>query len=155
MGSTIHSMEVILLKDVAKVGRQFDIVTVADGYALNFLIPRKLAQAATPAARAAAASRKHKADADKQKYDSEIEKCVSQINGKIVTVHERANEKGHLFASLHPEKIIVALYDQLGVTVPVGCVHLSEPIKTTGDISITVGAGNTKGTLIVRVIPTE
>lgn len=148
-------MEVILLKDVAKVGKRFDIVTVADGYALNCLIPRGLAQAATPAARAATLSRKREADANKQKHEGEIEKCISQIDGKTVTIHERANEQGHLFASLHPEKIAGAVYDQLGVTIPAECVQPAEPIKTTGDISVVIGAGKTKGTLIVRVVAAE
>lgn len=144
-------MEIILLKDVAKVGRRFDIVTVADGYALHSLIPKGLAQAATPAARAMIAAQKAKLSEQKTLHESEVAHCIEKINGKTVTVTEKVNEKGHLFGALHIERISSCAYDQLGVAIPPECIHLDKPIKEVGDTPVKVGIGNTLGTITVRV----
>ncbi len=144
-------MEVILLKDVAKVGRRFDIVTVADGYALHCLIPQGLAQAATPAAYAMAARRKAELSEKKDMHEEQVAHCVAKIDGKTVTVIEKVNEQGHLFGALHKERIASAAYDQLGVEIPPDCMYLEAPIKEVGDTPIKVGIGKIVGTIIVRV----
>lgn len=145
-------MEVILLKDVAKVGKRFEIVTVADGYALNCLIPQGLAQAATPAARATVASKKAVATEQKAMHDEQVAHCIAKINGKVVTVTEKVNEQGHLFGALHKERIASCAYDQLGVEIPPDCIHLEHPIKEVGDTDVKVGVGDITGTITVRVV---
>lgn len=144
-------MEVILLKDVAKVGRRFDIVTVADGFAIHCLIPQGLAQAATPAARALVLSQKAKLSQEKNAQQAQLAKCIAGINGKTVVMQEKANEQGHLFGSLHVERIASAIYDQLGVSIPPDCIRLEHPIKEIGETVITLGAGETTGTCTLKV----
>ncbi len=144
-------MEVILLKDVAKVGKRYDIVTVSDGFALNCLIPKGSAQAATPAARAKIQALKTQASAQKEALDAELAKSVAQLDGKSITMKEKANEQGGLFGSLHPERIASAVYDQLGVTITPDQIHSDEPIKTLGTTSITIGSGAHTGTLTLTV----
>jgi large subunit ribosomal protein L9 len=144
-------MEVILLKDVAKVGKRYDIVTVADGYALHCLIPQGLAQAATPAARAMHTAQRAKESAQKGAHDAENAKNISTVDGKTVTIKEKANEQGHLFGSLHIERIVSAMYDQLGVTIPNDCITLPHPIKETGEFSLKLSSGTATGALSLHV----
>ena len=144
-------MEVILLKDVAKVGKRFDIVTVADGHALHFLIPQGLAQAATPAARAMRAAQQAKASERKGEHDAAIAKSIGEVNGKMVTLSEKANEQGHLFASLHVEKIVSVLYDQLGATIPLEYIRLEHPIKEIGKHEIPLLSGEVHGSVTLNI----
>lgn len=146
-------MEVILLKDVKKVGKRFDIVTVADGYALHCLIPQGLAQAATPAARAMITAQKAKSSEHKAQHEGEIAENIAKVDGKTVVIQEKVNEHGHLFGSLHVERIVSALYDQLGATIPQECIQLAHPIKEAGDTQVAVAVGTTKGTVTVRIEP--
>jgi len=148
-------MQIILLKDVSKVGQKFDVVTVSEGYALNFLIPRGLAKAATPAALKEIEMRKGKIEAEHKAHEEELQKEVVAIDGKSVTLHVKANEQGHLFASLHEGEIASAVYDQLGVCIPEGLVELPEPIKTTGSHEVVVEGGGKKGKITVIVASTE
>lgn len=144
-------MEVVLLKDVPKVGKRFDIITVADGYALHCLIPQGLAQAATPATRAMVAQRKAELSEKKVMHEEQVAHCVQKIDGKTVTITEKVNDQGHLFGALHKERIASCAYDQLGVEIPPDCMHLEHPIKEVGDTKIKVGVGNIMGTITVRV----
>ncbi len=148
-------MQIILLKDVAKVGQKFDVVTVSEGYALNFLIPRGLAKAATATALKEIEMRKGKIEAEHKAHDEELQKEVLAVSGKTITLHVKANEQGHLFAALHESEIASAVYDQLGVCIPEGLVELPEPIKNTGSYEVTLEGGGKKGVVTVQVESTE
>ncbi|MCR4274803.1 MAG: 50S ribosomal protein L9 [Candidatus Campbellbacteria bacterium] len=144
-------MEVILLKDVAKVGKKFDIVSVSEGYAINFLIPQGCARAATASSRKSIELQKAKLGAQHRAHDEALEKDITAIDGKKVVLKEKVNEKGHLFGSLHPDKVVEALYNQLGVSIPVECLMLEEPLKKAGDTEVVLQSGKTKATLIVSI----
>lgn len=143
-------MEVILLKDVPKVGRRNEVVTVSEGYAINFLIPRGLAKAATAGAKRELETRKdkleHEADEDRKKVSAGIK----EINSKTVTLHGKANEQGHLFAALHADKVAEAVYAQLGVCLPES-VFVLDPIKNLGTYDVPLVGADTKGSVTLLV----
>ncbi len=144
-------MEVILLKDVAKVGKKFDIVHVSEGYAINFLIPKGFAQAATPSARKSIETQKARLGAHHRAHDEALEQDIASLEGKKISLVEKVNDKGHLFGSLHPEKVVEAIYNQLGVSIPQDCLMLDEPIKNAGDTPVVLQSGKTKATLTVSI----
>src|SRR3989344_1807070 len=90
-------MKVILTKDVKGVGRAHAEVAAADGYALNYLIPKKLAVAATPAAKQEAEMRR-KQVGDRAALDTALlaQNIASLVEARIV-IKVKANEKGHLY----------------------------------------------------------
>lgn len=144
-------MDVILQKDVPKIGKKHDICTVSDGYARNFLIPRKLAIPATKD-KVAQIQEKQAAREEQQKLKHELlEKNIAELHGKVVTVSAKANEKGHLFSSIHAPNIIDALGEQLHIECAPEHIELPEPIKEVGEHHLTARAGEHKAQFTVVV----
>ncbi|QQR82605.1 50S ribosomal protein L9 [Candidatus Campbellbacteria bacterium] len=144
-------MEIILLKDVAKVGKKLDIVHVSEGYAINFLIPKGLARAATASARKAVETQKATIGAQHRAHDEALERDIMALNGAKITLTEKVNAKGHLFGSLHPERILDEIRAQLGISIPKECLMVKEPIKTAGDNEVSLQSGKAQATLIVSI----
>jgi large subunit ribosomal protein L9 len=144
-------MDIILLTDVAKVGKKFDVVSVSEGYAINFLIPRGLAQAATPSARKSLAEHRSREAAQEHAHASALARDIAAVDGKKVTLKERVNEHGHLFGALHADAITDAVYNQLGVTLPKEALVSFEPIKTAGEIKLPIAAAGARGTLTLSI----
>lgn len=139
-------MEVIMLKDVAKVGRKHEIVTVSEGYAINYLIPKRLAKAATAGAKKELELRKGKQSAVRDQETKNVAEGIKAVDGKSVTMHAKANEKGHLFAALHADKVNAAVYDQLGVCLP-DAVFGDHTLKEIGTFEIPIEGEGVKGVL--------
>ncbi len=148
-------MQIILLKDVPKVGKRAEVVTVSEGYALNCLIPKGLARAATHSALRELEAQKTRMASEQAASDAELKALVTASNGKTLTLHVRANEQGHLFAALHASDIASALYDQLGISIPETAVVLAEPFKAVGkhDIGIEGGGAKAKLHLVIEPLP--
>lgn len=133
-------MQVILLTDVKKVGQRGSVVSVADGYALNVLIPQKKAVPATPEN-----LKKHEkgvADA-KLKADTsatQAREMLSKIDGKTLTIVAKAGPTGTLFKSLHAEDIVAEIKKQWGVDLPTSAVILDHPIKQSGSCRVSIRA---------------
>lgn len=144
-------MQIILLKDVPKVGSRGQVVTVSEGYALNFLIPKGLARAATPSAVREIEMVACRERAAKEAQDVQLKEGVESVNGKTVTLHAKANEQGHLFAALRDEDISSAIYDQHGILFPKSAIALPEPVKVVGDIVVNIIGGGAKSAITVRV----
>ncbi len=145
-------MKIILLKDVRKLGKKFEIKDVADGFALNSLIPQKLAIVAT-------ADNVKRIDLEKKKHEAEAKvhedllmKNLAQIDGKEARIVAKADEKGHLFASIHADQIIAALKASTHAEVAPEHLDLEKPIKSTGKHTLSVAVGSKKAsfTLIVE-----
>jgi len=98
-------MKIILLKDIPKVGRKYDIKNVADGYALNLLIPRGLAQIATPQTEKNIEAMKAKDLVEKKVQGELLVKNLEVLKDLVINMKEKANEKGHLFAGVTKEKL--------------------------------------------------
>lgn len=126
-------MKVILLKDVRGVGSVRDIKDVADGYAINFLFPRKFAEPATEEKVRQMERHKEAHEADLQKAEEDLTKKVQSLNGKTVAIQSRATEKGGLFKAVGTGDVARAIREQHSLEIPEAAVSVREPIKTVGE----------------------
>lgn len=130
-------MKVILIKDVAKVGRAYEIKEVADGYASNFLIARGLGLSATPAT-IRRLELEHK-KAQRKTLSSNIPPQTK------ITIAAKANDMGHLFAGIHEQAIAAALKSQAQIDLPASAIQLDEPVRTIGEFVIKVQTNQMSG----------
>jgi large subunit ribosomal protein L9 len=133
-------MKIILIKDVQKVGRKFDIKDISDGYALNFLIPRGLAIVATPQAIAKINLEKEKLNTEEKIQEELLVKNLGTIKGLKLTLKEKANEKGHLFAGVTREVLAAEILKNTRLNLDVEFIKLDKPIKELGEHKVTVEA---------------
>lgn len=131
-------MKVILLQDIKGSGKRDDIITVSDGYARNFLFPKKLAVEATPGA-SREIERKRAAEAAREaERRAEAEKKAAQLKGKTITMAVKCGEKGRLYGSITTAEIAEQLEKQHGVKVDKKKIDLADPIRAVGDVNVTV-----------------
>ncbi len=144
-------MKVILVKDVKGMGRAHEEVAVADGYALNYMIPQKLAIAATPIARMEAETRR-KQVVDRSALDAALlnENVAALAEARIV-ITVKANEKGHLYDAVDEEDIIAAAKEQAHIDLSEGVIKLEKPIKELGTFDIPVATIDTFGKFTITV----
>ena len=135
-------MKIILIKDVKKIGKKYDIKEVADGFAINMLIPNGSAIPATQANVNMIEVRKKGAMLETAKNEAELQKALNEIKGITVEITGKVNDKGHLFAGIHKEEIIDTVKKQKGVSLSAEHVVLEKPIKEVGEHAITVKVGD-------------
>jgi large subunit ribosomal protein L9 len=125
-------MKVILLQDVKGSGKKGDLINAADGYARNYLIPKKLAMEAT----AGAVNNKKVQDAAKAHHAQvELDQAIANkenLTGKTVTVTAKAGKEGKLFGSVTAKEIAAAVTAQYKVDVDKRKVGLDGEIKAFG-----------------------
>ena len=131
-------MKVILADDVEKLGRKGDVVTVADGYARNYLVPKGLALAATKGslrqAEMMARARREKEQRDKEAAAAR----VASLGASPVYISARAGEGGRLFGSVTNSDVARAIQEQLGEQVDRRQVRLDDPIRSLGTHQVEV-----------------
>jgi large subunit ribosomal protein L9 len=130
-------MEVILREEIGKLGRRGDVVKVASGYARNYLLPNRLAVAATEGNKKIVEQERQahlRRDAKESADAGELGKLLGSAE---VTITQKAGENDQLFGSVTATDISVALEKQ-GYTIDRRKVHLEEPIKTLGDFKVSV-----------------
>jgi large subunit ribosomal protein L9 len=130
-------MKVILLEDVSKVGRRGEVRDVSDGYARNFLIPKKLALGATAGNLKNLDHIKKQANAKADRAKSDAEGVRAQIEALAYEERRQASEEGKLFGSVTSQDLVDFLAKH-GVKVERRRVQLDEPIKTLGETSVPV-----------------
>jgi large subunit ribosomal protein L9 len=130
-------MNVILREDIAGVGRRGDIVTVADGHARNYLLPRGLALVATNGAINQANAMRRARDL-REANDREAARTVAEaLTARAFTVKAKSGNEGRLFGSVTTADIAAALAAQAGVTLDRKKI-VAQPIRTTGSHSALV-----------------
>src|SRR3989338_4041770 len=137
-------MKVIFLKDVPRVGKKYDVKDVNDGYATNFLLPRKLAITATPKALAELETRKKEIAIEREVQESLLLKNLEEIKGKTVTIKGKANELGHLFSAIHKKEILEAMSEQHHAEISEEFIVLEKPIKAVGEFEIPISIRDKK-----------
>jgi len=137
-------MKVILLKDVVKIGRKYDVKDVSPGHASNFLIPRGLAEIATESNMKKVATIRAQDEVEHKIKEDLLLKNIADIEGVHVEVTEKANDKGHLFAGLHKEEIAKLIQKQTRLQILPTHIVLDKPIKTVGEHQIEVEVQNKK-----------
>ena len=125
-------MKIILLKDVAKVGKKFDVKDISEGYAHNLLIPRGLAIAATPDALKRIDLERARDEGERKVRHELLVKNLTELDGVTITMLEKANEKGHLFAGIHKAEIIPEIQKQTRLQIDAEHMVLDKPIKEVG-----------------------
>ena len=135
-------MKIILIKDVKKIGKKYEIKDVADGYALNMLIPGKMAIPATPGNVNMIEAKKKVDMVENAKTEAEMQKALNEIKGISIEIIGKVNEKGHLFAGIHKEQISEEVRKQKGVNITTEHLILEKPIKEVGEHAITVKINN-------------
>src|SRR3989344_5259299 len=130
-------MKVIFLNDVPGVGKRYDIKTVSDGYAANFLFPKNLALMANPQSLSKVKKMK-KEWSDKQKVSEEkINASLTKLESFVLKIKEKANEAGHLFAGIDEKRIAELLFKE-GIQFPVNSIKIDHPIKALGEFEVSV-----------------
>ena len=131
-------MKVILLQDIKGTGKKDQILEISDGYARNFLLPRKLAREATSEALNSIEKSK---SADKHREEvkkAEAEKLAREIKGKVVQLSVRGGDNGKIYGSVTNDQISTAIKQQLGADIDKRKVEIEEPIKTAGQHFVTL-----------------
>jgi len=126
-------MKVILLKDVRGVGQHGEIKNVADGYAINKLLPFKLAEPATEEKMRQYEKNKAAHEAEAVKLEEQQSNKIKSLHGKKVTISAKATEKGGLFKAIAEKDIAKAILAQLSLEIPLESIGIQEPIKTVGE----------------------
>lgn len=130
-------MKIILQENLEKVGTRGQVVDVADGYARNYLLPRKLALAATPGnLKQLERIRARLAKIEAQEH-SQAQEIASVISNAVVTLSRKAGQTDQLFGSVTAADIAESLAEQ-GFTVDKRKVVLGEPIKVVGEYQVPV-----------------
>ncbi len=133
-------MKVILQKDVKDVGRVGDMVNVSEGFARNFLFPRKLASEATEKRMKEWEHLKRVADTKKKKAVVERQALLNKVNGQTVKFKLAAGENDKLFGTVTTNDISKEL-EKAGHSVDKRDIHLEEPIKVLGQHKAIVRMG--------------
>jgi large subunit ribosomal protein L9 len=131
-------MKIILIKDIKKVGRKFEVKDVADGYAINSLIPSGAALPATPGNIKSVEVRKAKDTLLKKEFATALEYAVSKLKDGKLQISGKVNEKGHLFAGIHKEQIIQDFKNETSVELPAEAFELDKPLKEVGEHEVSL-----------------
>ena len=145
-------MKVLLLKDVAKVGQHGTLKEVADGYALNFLIPRGLAVQATPEKVAAHMAAQKREGEARDMQNKMIVEALQSLKGIRIEIKVRATEKGGLFKSITSGDIVKTIQEQRKVTIPLESIELAKPLKEVGDHMIRLSHGEVKVDMTLAIV---
>jgi len=147
-------MKVILTQEVKGRGNEGDVIDVARGFAVNYLLPRKMAIQATSGNIKQLESRKGNIQMRNDDRRTAAEGAAGLIAGKSVVIGAKAGEDGKLFGSVTPLMVEIAVLEQLGVEVDHRKMELHGHIKKTGDYPVTVGVfSDVKAEVLVRVVP--
>jgi large subunit ribosomal protein L9 len=145
-------MRVVFLDDVDGVARAGEIKNVADGYARNFLLPRKLAAAATTASMQQAEKRAKQLAVEQEKLDAVAEKIAGSVGGTPIVIMAKAGGEGRLFGSVTATDIAEAVNERAGTRLGHRQVALSRPIREVGSYQIEVSlTRNVKAQVAVQI----
>jgi large subunit ribosomal protein L9 len=130
-------MKVILLKDIENLGKKYEIKEVSDGYARNYLIPRKLAKVANEKNLKWLEKQKEKEEKKAEEELRKIQEAASAIDGQEVIIPVKVGEDGQLFESITVQKIYERL-KELGFEIKKNQIFLESPIKELGEFPVKI-----------------
>ncbi len=144
-------MKVILLRDVAKIGLRCQVVELPDGYALNQLIPKRLAEPASPANLKRLAQSKAGAKAQDDSKQEAFARALAELSVSPLQIVADSNAQDHLFKAIH-EADVVSAAKLRGVIIDARAITIESPIKALGQHTITLREGDTRVSYIIEVI---
>ncbi len=130
-------MEVILKKDIEKLGKAGEVVSVKDGYARNFLLPQGLGLPASTANLKIIEQEREKTALRRQKEKEQAQKLAEKISAVSCTITAQAGEGGKLYGSITNQDIAQA-YQAEGIEIDRRKIELSQPIKEVGVFKIEI-----------------
>lgn len=146
-------MKVILQQDVRGQGKKGQLIEVAEGYARNFLLPRKLAVPATADAVNTMKLKEKAKKAEDARLKAEAEAVVEQLKNAPVKVTARAGANGKLFGAVTSKEVSDALKEQHGIDLAKQKIVMDEPIKAYGSYELKAKLGyEVSGTIYVMVV---
>ena len=129
-------MKVIFNQDVRGQGRKGEMKEVSDGYARNYLLPRKLASEATPDMLNAFKLKEKARKAQAEREKAQAEENAKKLEGVIVKISARAGQGGRLFGAITSQEISDALREQHGIEIEKNKLVQGEPIKSFGSFEV-------------------
>jgi large subunit ribosomal protein L9 len=145
--------QAILLQDVESLGEKGTVVDVSSGYLRNFLLPRKLAEAATKGSIEAAARRREAAEREAREAVDRARETAETLGKTVLTIPQQAGDDGRLFGSVTTQDIADAIRDARGIKIDKRKVQLEDPIKTVGThmvvVEVSEGVTATVKTMVV------
>ncbi|HIS67538.1 MAG TPA: 50S ribosomal protein L9 [Candidatus Scatomorpha merdipullorum] len=129
-------MKVIFNQDVRGQGKKGELKDVSDGYARNYLLPRKLASEATPDMLNAFKLKEKAKKAQMEREKAQAEENARRLEGVMVTISARAGQGGRLFGAITSQEISDALKEQHGIEIEKNKLVQSEPIKSFGSFEV-------------------
>ncbi len=147
-------MKVILQQDVRGQGKKGQMVEVSDGYARNFLLPKKLAVTATPESINTMKQQEKARKAQMAAEKAEAEAVSKKLEGLMVKISAKAGEGGRLFGAVTAKEISEALAAQHGLNIAKTKLVLEDPIKSCGSYSLKCKLGH-EVTGVVNVLVVE
>ena len=146
-------MKVILQQDVRGQGKKGQLIEVAEGYARNFLLPRKLAVPATADAGNTMKLKEKAKKAEDARLKAEAEGIVEKLKNSPVKVTARAGANGKLFGAVTSKEVSDALQAQYGIELAKQKIVMDEPIKAYGSYELKAKLGyEVSGTVYVMVV---
>lgn len=145
-------MRIILLKDIPHIGKKFEVKSVADGFALNSLLPSGSAVAATEGAVKRLEMEKSADEAEHKIQEDLLLKNFKSLENMVLELNVPTNEKGHLFSGIHAREILTALKTEKHLDFPEHTIQLVKPIKELGEHMIPIATHGKRGAfkLIVK-----
>jgi large subunit ribosomal protein L9 len=134
-------MKIILLQDVEGLGKAGDLKDVANGYARNFLLPRRLAAGATPAL---IANQQQRIAAEQRRLEKQVElnrEQAERLSQVSLTFKARVGRQGRLYGSITSQDIAAGLRESEGITIDRRMIDLPNPIRTVGTFEVPVKIG--------------
>ena len=144
-------MKVILLQDVAKIGRRSDLVEGPDGYALNQLIPKKMADPATPANKKKLDKKQAETDKMHAESNAVFEAAKAALAANPIDIVVTANEQGHLFKAVNEGDIAEAA-SLAGNALKANMIALGKPVKDLGEHQIQLVSGAETAVFTINVV---
>ncbi len=130
-------MDVILREDIDKLGQRGQMIKVAPGYARNFLLPKRLAVAATESNKKIVEQERQSHLRKEAKFAGEAQDLGKLLSAVTVTIAQKAGENDQLFGSVTAQDIAAAL-EKLGYSIDRRKIQLDEPIKSLGEHKVAV-----------------
>jgi large subunit ribosomal protein L9 len=131
-------MQVILLEDVKSHGKKGEIVNVSDGYARNFILPKKLGVEATAKNMNDLKLQKAAEEKKQQEILAQAQALKTEIEGKSILLKIKAGEGGRTFGSLSTKEIAIAVKEQLGHDIDKKKYMLNDPIRNMGSYTVPI-----------------
>lgn len=144
-------MEVLLLQDIPGIGKKNDLLVVGDGFALNYLLPKRAALVATPLVRKRYAEFIRRRAEEREKEKSVATAAIQGLQGKSVVFTKKVTKTSKLYAAITEKNIVDALKEQHDLTVSEDAIRIDDAIKSIGTFQVNMQMGETLVPLTVTV----